>query len=89
MTTLPPFPVDDQTLGLLWTAIHPDPGAVRCSLYELCDLMSELGGSNLTAGETSMVGGVEFVAIDDPLYTPEDIITELITEIRRLRGERT
>jgi hypothetical protein len=69
---LPPFPTDEQTLGLLWAAIHPDPEvAERSSVTDLCVMYSVLGGAD---------------AIGGPMYHPNDMIAALITEIRRLRG---
>jgi len=88
--TLPPFPVDDQTLDLLWLAINPGPEAERSSLYDFANFFSELGGSDTAALEeedlTGEVVSGEVVSVyRDPTYTPHCIIGALIEEIRRLR----
>lgn len=81
MAELPPFPVDDQTLGLIEAAIN---GAGieggRSSLGDLCELMSEMGGSALRAVECVD----ENIAV--AVYHPNSIIAALVTEVRRLRG---
>lgn len=87
---LPPFPVDDQTLDMLWAAVNPDPEVHdRSSLSDFLDLMSQLGGSDPQAVETVVDNGVErpgIVALRDQLYSHHDVISALIEEIRRLRA---
>jgi len=81
--TLPPFPVDDQTLDMLWLAINPDPEvADRSSLYDVLRLYSEMGGSDTEAVE-SVEDGIHVMR--DPQYSTHDVIGALIEEIRRLR----
>lgn len=90
--TLPPFPVDDQTLDLLWTAIRPGPEAERSSLGEVLDLYSRMGGSDPDAIEEVMylgAAGGDVPVYRDPLYAPSDVIGSLIVEVRRLRKEIT
>lgn len=65
--SLPPFPVDDQTLDLLWQALHPDPDAERSSVTDLCDLYSDMAGGQVR-------------------YHPNDILAEMVTEVRRRRA---
>lgn len=82
--TLPPFPVDDQTLDMLWSALHPDPDvADRSSVGDLCEFYSQLGGSDTSAVESDD-GRVRVMR--DPAYHPNDIISALIAEVRRLRA---
>jgi hypothetical protein len=81
--TLPPFPVDDQTLDLLSAALNgSEIEGGRSSVGDLCHLYSDLGGSDLNAVESD--DGVMRV-MRDPHYHPNDIIAALIAEIRRLR----
>jgi hypothetical protein len=44
MSKLPKFPVDPQSLDLLYTAVRPGPDAERSSLGDLCTLMARLSG---------------------------------------------
>lgn len=89
MVTLPPFPVDDQTLNLLSEAIDPDwTVAERSSLNDVCDMYSRLAGSDTSAVEDMVWVPplADYVPVyADPQYAPSDIITALIEEIRRLR----
>ena len=93
MTDLPGFPVDDATLDLLWTALHPGEGAERTSLDDLLTLMSQLGGSDPTAVASTEViphpfipgESVEVNVMRDAAYHPNDVIAALITEVRWLR----
>lgn len=81
--TLPPFPVDDSTLDLLWSAIHPDPDvAERSSVTDVCTMLSEMAGSDRSAVEESY-GDTDIMR--DPAYHPNDVIAALIEEVRRLR----
>ncbi|HEY3259967.1 MAG TPA: hypothetical protein VGJ95_06800 [Pseudonocardiaceae bacterium] len=81
--TLPPFPVDDQTLDLLTDAINGTSGeGGRSSVGDLCQLYSELGGSDLDAVEEDD-GRIRVMR--DPQYHPNDIIAALVDEVRRLR----
>lgn len=73
--TLPPFPVDPQSLDLLDAAIRPGPEAERSSLHDLCQLMSQLGGATGDPDDE-----------EDPQYHPNDVIAALIDEIRRLHA---
>lgn len=92
---LPPFPVDNGTLDLLWSAIHPEPDAERTSLWDFLEFMSQMGGSDTEAiaevieepDETCNRAGV--YVLRDPQYTDHCVIDALITEIRRLRTELT
>jgi hypothetical protein len=84
---LPPFPVDDTTLGLVHTAINPPPGCDRTSLLDLCSIMSQLAGADPDATERTCAAG--HTVMRDPTYHPYDIITALLDEVRRLRGRDT
>lgn len=89
---LPPFPVDDGTLDLLWSAMHPDPTVFdMSSLGNFLVFMSELGGSDTEAVEEVVNdgsnGGPAMLKMRDPQYHEHDVISALITEIRRLRRE--
>ena len=83
---LPPFPVDEQTLDMLWKAMHPAPDdeAESSSLYDLLEMFSQLGGS-----ETDVVAEVhgDISVMRDPQYHVNDVITALIIEIRELRAQ--
>jgi len=47
--TLPEFPTDEGTLGMIMLALDPGPEAERTSLSDLLDLMSQMGGSDTAA----------------------------------------
>ena len=80
---LPPFPLDDCTLDMLWTAIHPDPAmSERSSVDDFLDLMAALGGSDLSAVE---VHEGDIVIGLHPTYHVNEVLAELIAEVRRLR----
>lgn len=90
---LPPFPVDDQTLDMLWTALNPDWNVHdRSSLNDFLDLMSQLGGSDTRAVERTVENpnldesGPAIVFLRDQLYSHHDVISALIEEVRRLRA---
>jgi len=82
---LPAFPVDDATLDLIWSAIHPDPEVEdRSSLSATLQMLSELGGSDTSAvAEIHSEYGVE---LRDPQYSEHDLIAALIAELRWLRS---
>jgi hypothetical protein len=84
---LPPLPVDDVSLDLYWTALHPGPEADRSSLYDLLHMMSQMAGSDPDV--VAEVIDENVVVLRDPLYHPDDLITALIVEVRRLRLCRT
>lgn len=92
--SLPPFPVDDATLDLLWAAMYPrengDPNAESSSVWSVLKLMSEMGGSDTDAVEDvcddGSDGGAQIVVMRDPQYHDHDVLTSLITEVRRLRA---
>jgi hypothetical protein len=97
MLSLPVFPVDDATLDLIDAAVNgvPGPGG-RSSVTELCNLMSELAGSDIGAVERIVeeadparggLAGAEVVVMRDPVYHPNSIIAALVAEVRRLRRE--
>lgn len=86
MTRLPPFPVDDATLDMVWAAIHPweqNENWERSSLWDLLTLMSQLGGSDTDAVEEQLDDNTQVMR--DPHYHDHDVISALITEVRRLR----
>lgn len=80
---LPPFPVDEQTLDLIEAALNPGPDAVRTSVTDLCQMYSELAGSDLEAVESEEAG---ITTMRDAQYHPHDIIAALVGEVRRLRA---
>lgn len=81
---MPPFPVDEQTLDLLWASMHPDPDtSERTSLWDFCELMSQMAGSDTAAVEADY-GTVR--EMRDPAYSHMDVIDALIIEVRRLRA---
>lgn len=92
MSELPPFPVDDGTLDLLWTALHPGPDADRTSLWDFLGLMSEMGGSDTSAiaevveEQDEALNRPGVYVMRDPQYTDHCVIDALITEVRRLRA---
>lgn len=71
-----------QPLDLLWNAVHPEPEAERSSVGEVLDLYAEMGGSDPTAVAEE---DDSTVIMRDPGYHPNDVISALITEVRRLR----
>lgn len=79
---LPDFPVDDSTLDVLWASLHPGPEAERSSVWDTLQMFSELGGSD-TEAVSEIVDGIHIMR--DPQYHVNDVLTALITEIRRLR----
>lgn len=82
---LPPFPVDDATLDLLWTAIHPDPEvSERSSVSDLLTMFEEMAGADPRAVEYVTDSGLHMMR--DPSYHPNDVIAALIAEVRRLRA---
>jgi hypothetical protein len=88
---LPDFPVDDATLDLLWDAMHPGPEAERSSVGDVLDLYTRLGGSDPDAIDyegTSEVNDPAMTVMRDPQYHPNDVLSALIIEVRRLRTER-
>lgn len=99
MTSLPPFPVDNATIDLLWAALHPwetNPNAERTSLFDFLEFMSQLGGSDTSAVEsfidsngkerpTDLANDNDIRMMRDPQYSESSVISALIEEIRRLR----
>jgi hypothetical protein len=92
---LPPFPVDDATLDMLDAALDPwshgDPNAERSCLWDLLELLSEMGGSDPRAvaevHDDGSDGGPSIVTMRDPIYTDHAVISALIVEVRRLRAK--
>lgn len=84
--TLPPFPVDDNTLGLLEQALDPrahgDPEATSSSVWPLLRMMSQLAGSDTDAVEREDAGTR---LMRDPQYHDHDVLRALIAEVRQLR----
>lgn len=86
MNSLPPFPVDPVALDLLYDAVCIQPGAERTTLHDALDMLSQLGGSDIAAVESSgYIGDTPVDYMRDPRYHPNDAIAALIEEIRRLR----
>ena len=85
---LPPFPVDEQTLSLLETAIDPwshgNPDAERSSLGDFLNLVSTLGGSDTRAVAEQLDDHTRIMR--NPIYTDHCVIQALIAEVRRLRA---
>lgn len=83
MTTLPSFPVDPGTLVALEGAITEDP-ELGVGLDELLELLA--GWTPGDAPDTIHETGTR--AVDVPaLYSREDVILALITEVRQLRAD--
>jgi len=93
---LPPFPVDDATLDMLMAAIDPwnhgNPDAKSSSVWPFLAMMSRLGGSDPEAvaevHDDSSDGGASIVTMRDPHYHDNDVAAALISEVRKLRGQR-
>lgn len=97
--TLPPFPVDDVALAALEHALDArltvdEDGNTRVvgadmSVGRLLDFLAGNDGSRvkplLDEDGYEVTGWVEDEA---PSYTRDDVIRELIAEVRRLRTER-
>lgn len=91
---LPPFPVDDSTLDLVWLALNPGEEAERTSLEELLILMSQMGGSDTDAVESTSTmlnpfnpeSFVEMHVMRDQQYHSHDVIRALIVALRKERG---
>lgn len=75
---LPPFPVDDATLGLLAGSLRPSPEAEKTSLWDFLSMMSQLGGSDIEAESEDGV-------LRDAQYTDHDVILALIGEVKRVK----
>lgn len=94
MSALPPFPTDESTLAMLELALNPGPEADRTSLGELLTLMSQMGGSDTEAVETTEVmphpfvpgESVEAEVMRDPVYHENDVILALIAALRLARA---
>lgn len=98
--TLPPFPVDDQTLRMLMAAIDPrshgDPDAEMSNVGTFLEFMSQMGGSDTKAvaevidpGDPDVPGlaGASIKVMRDPMYHEHCVLTALVEEIWRLRAE--
>ncbi len=96
---LPPFPVDDATLGLIEAALDPrghgDPDATSSAMGPLLTMLSQLGGSDpqaveevLDEGDPDVPGlaGAPIVMMRDQHYHDHDVIGALVREVRRLRA---
>lgn len=85
--TLPPFPLDEQTLQLLDHALDPwdhgDPAAVS-SLGGFLEVVSAIAGSDTAAVEPAD-GPV--TVLSGPRYSDHDLIRALVAEVRALRVE--
>jgi hypothetical protein len=82
------FPVDDQTLDLLDAALTGTSGPDgRSSVGDLCQLYSEMAGSDPSAVE-STEDDSDVQIMRDPVYHPNEIIAALVAEVRRLRAHR-
>lgn len=91
MAELPDLPVDDTSLDLYWAALHPGPEAGRSSIGDVLDLYSQMAGSDPHAEDGQIrdqygdvIDGI--VVRRDCFYHPNDLISALIVEIRRLRA---
>jgi hypothetical protein len=86
VTTLPAFPLDEQTLGMLEIALDPwrngHPEATSSSLGSFLEFVSQLGGSDTRAVESQDLG---VTVMRDPCYSEHDLIGALVAEIRQLR----
>lgn len=85
MGILPDLPVDDVALDLYWSALHPGPDAERSSIGDVLDLLSEMAGSDPEA-IVEEESDEHLVVGRDVLYHPNDLLSALIEEIRRLRS---
>lgn len=81
-TATPTFPVDDITLDLLWTALHPGPEAERTSLNDLVELLSDMHHGPPSKPEEL---GDGIVYLPGVRWHPHDVIEALIVEVRSLR----
>jgi hypothetical protein len=93
---LPPFPVDDATLGMIEAALNPqahgDPEATSSSIWPLLTMLSQLGGSDTTAVAEVLDdggdGGASIVMMRDQHYHDNDMAAALVAEVRKLRAQR-
>lgn len=86
MNTLPPFPLDEETLSLLSIALDPSVLSVseECSsVGSFLAFMSQLGGSDPDA-VAEVDDGIQVMR--DQGYHEHDVIRALIAEVRRLRS---
>lgn len=84
---LPPFPVDAATLDMMWAALHPDhigPNGEASFMSEFMRMMDELGGSDPRAVKEVISPGLRLMR--DQSYHNNDVISALVTEVRRLRA---
>lgn len=100
---LPEFPTDEGTLDMIMIALDPGPEAMRTSLSDLLELMSEMGGSDPRAVESiERIGGLPGIAEDliaddegayevhimrDPVYHEHDVIRALVKALREERSQ--
>ncbi|KXP00883.1 hypothetical protein [Tsukamurella pseudospumae] len=80
MTALPPFPVDPGTLDAIEEAVHATYDSTTNTLDELLELLSRW----TPEGDETIHDGAVHVDVG-PLYSREDVILALITEVRELR----
>lgn len=76
---LPPFPTDDETLGLLDAALDVTTTG-RSSLVALLDMLS---GFDPRRFQPVAPGVWEY---PEPVYDSHDVIAALVAEVRRLRA---
>lgn len=89
--SLPPFPTDESTLDLLWTALNPGPESELTSVLDLLEFMSELGGSDPYAVSEVIDDGSahapRIVLGRDPVYSINDVLRALIVALREARAQ--
>ncbi len=83
MNTLPPFPVDEETLGLLSGSLDPDPVTGCSTVGSFLAFFSQMGGGDPDA-VMRLDNGIEVMR--DQGYHEHDVIRALIAEVRRLRA---
>ena len=96
--TLPPFPVDDMTLSVVYDSLDQvfdcvpgsEPVSVSGPGFGLWDVLNHLSGfdpSRLVQAVNEYDQPIpDMYHYPDPTYSPEDVIRALIDEIRALRA---
>lgn len=80
IASLPPLPVDDVSLGLYWSALHPDPDeASRTSITSTLRMLAEMAGADLT-------DDCQDPSLRDPMYHLNDLVSALIVALRDERA---
>lgn len=82
---LPAFPTDPGTLDAIEDAVYQHPGSTHITAMPTLDELLELLSGWTPEGDETVHDGARIVDTG-PLYSREDVILALITEVRELRA---